>query len=49
MTHLGFAVNPMAWATKETDQLHAIAVELSKMGIDIRERPDGLKNSRIKL
>jgi len=28
---------------KETDRLHAIAVELSKMGADIRERPDGLE------
>jgi len=26
---------------KETDRLHAMAVELSKMGADIRERPDG--------
>ena len=28
---------------KETDRLHAMAVELSKMGADIRERPDGLE------
>ncbi|OPY48560.1 MAG: 3-phosphoshikimate 1-carboxyvinyltransferase [Methanosaeta sp. PtaU1.Bin060] len=27
---------------KETDRLHAMAVELSKMGADIKERPDGL-------
>lgn len=27
---------------KETDRLHAMAVELSRMGADIRERPDGL-------
>ena len=28
---------------KETDRLHAMAVELSKMGADIKERPDGLE------
>jgi 3-phosphoshikimate 1-carboxyvinyltransferase len=28
---------------KETDRLHAMAVELSKMGADIRERQDGLE------
>ena len=28
---------------KETDRLHAMAVELSRMGADIRERPDGLE------
>ncbi len=28
---------------KETDRLHAMAVELAKMGADIRERPDGLE------
>ncbi len=28
---------------KETDRLHAMAVELSKMGADIRERSDGLE------
>jgi len=28
---------------KETDRLHAMAVELSKMGANIRERPDGLE------
>ncbi len=28
---------------KETDRLHAMAVELSKMGADIQERPDGLE------
>lgn len=28
---------------KETDRLHAMATELSKMGADIRERPDGLE------
>jgi len=28
---------------KETDRLHAMALELSKMGADIRERPDGLE------
>jgi 3-phosphoshikimate 1-carboxyvinyltransferase len=28
---------------KETDRLHAMAVELTKMGADIRERPDGLE------
>jgi 3-phosphoshikimate 1-carboxyvinyltransferase len=28
---------------KETDRLHAMAVELSKMGANIKERPDGLK------
>jgi len=28
---------------KETDRLHAMAVQLSKMGADIRERPDGLE------
>ena len=27
---------------KETDRLHAMAVELSRMGADIKERPDGL-------
>jgi 3-phosphoshikimate 1-carboxyvinyltransferase len=27
---------------KETDRLHAMALELSKMGADIAERPDGL-------
>lgn len=27
---------------KETDRLHAMTVELSKMGADIKERPDGL-------
>jgi 3-phosphoshikimate 1-carboxyvinyltransferase len=30
---------------KETDRLHAMAVELSKMGADIKERPDGLEIS----
>jgi 3-phosphoshikimate 1-carboxyvinyltransferase len=28
---------------KETDRLHAMAVELSRMGADIKERPDGLE------
>lgn len=28
---------------KETDRLHAMAVELARMGADIRERPDGLE------
>jgi 3-phosphoshikimate 1-carboxyvinyltransferase len=28
---------------KETDRLHAMATELSKMGADIKERPDGLE------
>ena len=28
---------------KETDRLHAMAMELSKMGANIRERPDGLE------
>jgi 3-phosphoshikimate 1-carboxyvinyltransferase len=28
---------------KETDRIHAMAVELSKMGASIRERPDGLE------
>lgn len=28
---------------KETDRLHAMAIELSKMGADIRELPDGLE------
>jgi 3-phosphoshikimate 1-carboxyvinyltransferase len=28
---------------KETDRLHAMAVELTKMGVNIRERPDGLE------
>ncbi len=28
---------------KETDRLHAMAVELAKMGANIRERPDGLE------
>jgi 3-phosphoshikimate 1-carboxyvinyltransferase len=28
---------------KETDRLHAMAVELSKMGANIKERPDGLE------
>jgi 3-phosphoshikimate 1-carboxyvinyltransferase len=28
---------------KETDRLHAMAAELSKMGADIKERPDGLE------
>jgi 3-phosphoshikimate 1-carboxyvinyltransferase len=28
---------------KETDRLHAMAVELGKMGADIKERPDGLE------
>jgi 3-phosphoshikimate 1-carboxyvinyltransferase len=28
---------------KETDRLHAMAMELSKMGADIKERPDGLE------
>jgi 3-phosphoshikimate 1-carboxyvinyltransferase len=28
---------------KETDRLHAMTVELTKMGADIRERPDGLE------
>ena len=28
---------------KETDRLHAMAVELSKMGAEIKERPDGLE------
>jgi 3-phosphoshikimate 1-carboxyvinyltransferase len=28
---------------KETDRLHAMAVELAKMGADIKERPDGLE------
>jgi 3-phosphoshikimate 1-carboxyvinyltransferase len=28
---------------KETDRLHAMVVELSKMGADIKERPDGLE------
>ena len=28
---------------KETDRLHAMAIELTKMGADIRERPDGLE------
>jgi 3-phosphoshikimate 1-carboxyvinyltransferase len=28
---------------KETDRLHAMAVELTKMGADIKERPDGLE------
>lgn len=28
---------------KETDRIHAMAVELSKMGSDIREKPDGLE------
>ncbi|MDD1752188.1 MAG: 3-phosphoshikimate 1-carboxyvinyltransferase, partial [Methanotrichaceae archaeon] len=28
---------------KETDRLHAMAVELSKMGANIYERPDGLE------
>lgn len=28
---------------KETDRLHAMAIELSKMGADIKEKPDGLK------
>ena len=28
---------------KETDRLHAMAVELSRMGADIQERPDGLE------
>jgi 3-phosphoshikimate 1-carboxyvinyltransferase len=28
---------------KETDRLHAMAVELSKMGANIQERPDGLE------
>jgi len=26
---------------KETDRLHAMAMEFSKMGLDILERPDG--------
>jgi 3-phosphoshikimate 1-carboxyvinyltransferase len=30
---------------KETDRLHAMAVEMAKMGADIRERPDGLEIS----
>jgi len=30
---------------KETDRLHAMAVELARMGADIRERPDGLEIS----
>ncbi|HWQ20018.1 MAG TPA: 3-phosphoshikimate 1-carboxyvinyltransferase [Methanotrichaceae archaeon] len=34
---------------KETDRLHAMAVELSKMGADIKERPDGLEISGGKL
>ncbi|MGD0951037.1 MAG: 3-phosphoshikimate 1-carboxyvinyltransferase [Methanotrichaceae archaeon] len=28
---------------KETDRLHAMAIELSKMGADIKEKPDGLE------
>ena len=28
---------------KETDRLHAMATELSKMGADIKEKPDGLE------
>lgn len=28
---------------KETDRIHAMAVELKKMGADIRERSDGLE------
>jgi len=28
---------------KETDRLHAMAVEISRMGADIKERPDGLE------
>jgi 3-phosphoshikimate 1-carboxyvinyltransferase len=28
---------------KETDRLHAMALELSRMGADIKERPDGLE------
>ena len=28
---------------KETDRLHAMAVELARMGADIREKPDGLE------
>lgn len=28
---------------KETDRIHAMAVELSRMGAEIRERPDGLE------
>lgn len=28
---------------KETDRLHAMALELAKMGADIKERPDGLE------
>jgi 3-phosphoshikimate 1-carboxyvinyltransferase len=28
---------------KETDRLHAMATELSRMGADIKERPDGLE------
>lgn len=28
---------------KETDRIHAMAVELKKMGAEIRERPDGLE------
>jgi 3-phosphoshikimate 1-carboxyvinyltransferase len=28
---------------KETDRLHAMATELSKMGANIKERPDGLE------
>ncbi|MCX6680021.1 MAG: hypothetical protein NTX42_06630 [Methanothrix sp.] len=30
---------------KETDRLHAMAVELSKMGADIRERPMSMAKS----
>jgi 5-enolpyruvylshikimate-3-phosphate synthase len=31
---------------KETDRLHAMAQELSKMGADIRQRPDGPVRAR---
>ena len=34
---------------KETDRLHAMAVELSKMGADILERPGGLESAGGKL
>jgi len=34
---------------KETDRLHAMAVELSRMGADIKERPDGLEITGCKL